>query len=31
MPEDEFADIDVLLEHVVLLNKIETGEKNIAE
>lgn len=31
MPEDEFVDVDVLLERIMLLNKIETGEKNIAE
>ena len=31
MPEEEFVDIDVLLERIMLLNKIEDGEKNIAE
>ena len=31
MPEEEFEDIDVLLERIMLLNKIEVGEKNIAE
>lgn len=31
MPEDEFVDVDVLLERIMLLNKIEAGEKNIAE
>jgi len=31
MPEEEFADVDVLLERIMLLNKIEAGEKNIAE
>jgi len=31
MPEDEFTDIDVLQERIMLLNKIESGEKNIAE
>lgn len=31
MPEEEFTDIDVLLERIMLLNKIEAGEKNIAE
>jgi hypothetical protein len=29
MPEDRFDDIDVLLEHIVLLEKIETGLKDI--
>lgn len=31
MPEEEFTDVDVLLERIVLLNKIEAGEKNITE
>lgn len=31
MPEDEFEDIDVLLERIVMLEKIEKGEKNILE
>ncbi|HEX5151710.1 MAG TPA: hypothetical protein VFW07_09675 [Parafilimonas sp.] len=31
MPEEEFTDIDVLLERIMLLNKIEAGEKNITE
>jgi len=31
MSEDEFTDIDVLLERIMLLNKIEGGGKNIAE
>jgi len=31
MTEDEFTDIDVLPERIMLLNKIEAGEKNIAE
>jgi len=31
MPEDEFVDVDVLLERIMLLNKIEAGEKNIVE
>ena len=31
MPEEEFTDVDVLLERIMLLNKIEAGEKNIAE
>ena len=31
MPEEEFADIDVLLERIMLLNKIEAGETNITE
>ena len=29
MPEDEFEDIDVLLERIVILEKIEKGEKDI--
>ena len=31
MPEDESVDVDVLLERIMLLNKIEAGEKNISE
>ncbi len=31
MPEDKFDDIDVLLERIVFLEKIENGEKDIAE
>ena len=31
MPEEEFADVDVLLERIMLLNKIEAGETHIAE
>jgi predicted transcriptional regulator len=31
MPEDEFADIDILLERIVVLRKIEKGEKDIKE
>lgn len=31
MPEDEFEDIDVLLEHIVILDKIENGEKDIVK
>jgi len=31
MPEEEFTDVDVLPERIMLLNKIEAGEKNIAE
>jgi hypothetical protein len=31
MPEDEFEDIDVLLERMVMLEKIEKAEKNIGE
>jgi hypothetical protein len=31
MPEEEFTDIDVLLERIVLLEKIERAEKDIAE
>ncbi len=31
MPEDEFADIDILLERIVVLEKIEKGEKDIKE
>jgi hypothetical protein len=31
MPEDEFDDIDVLLERIVLLQKIEKAEKEIAD
>jgi len=29
MPEEKFEDIDVLLERIVLLEKIETGLKDI--
>ncbi len=31
MPEDSFEDIDVLLERIVLLEKIEESEKAIRE
>ncbi len=31
MPEDKFEDIDILLERIVILEKIEKGEKDIAE
>lgn len=31
MPENEFEDIDVLLERIVILEKIEKSEKDIAE
>ena len=31
MPEDEFEDIDILLERIVILEKIEKGERDIAE
>ncbi len=31
MPEDRFEDIDVILEHIVMLDKIEKGEKDIFE
>lgn len=31
MPEDNFEDIDVLLERIVLLEKIEESEKAIRE
>ncbi|RNI38840.1 hypothetical protein EFY79_04035 [Hanamia caeni] len=31
MPEEEFEDIDILLEHIVLLEKIETGLKDIED
>ena len=31
MPEDEFEDIDVLFERIVILEKIENAEKDIAE
>ena len=30
MPEEEFEDIDVLLERIMILEKIEKAEKNIA-
>ncbi len=29
MPEEKFEDIDVLLERIVLLEKIETGLKDV--
>ena len=29
MPEDEFEDIDVLLERIVILEKVEKGENDI--
>lgn len=31
MPEDEFEDIDVLIERIVILEKIEKGEKDLVE
>ncbi len=31
MPEDEFEDIDVLFERIVVLQKIENAEKDIVE
>ncbi|MCY7420586.1 MAG: hypothetical protein LH478_02460 [Chitinophagaceae bacterium] len=31
MPEERFEDIDVLLERIVLLEKIENGEEDIVE
>lgn len=31
MPEDTFEDIDVLLERIMVLEKIEKAEKDIAE
>jgi hypothetical protein len=31
MPEDRFDDIDVLLERIVILEKIARGEKDIEE
>jgi hypothetical protein len=31
MPEDEFEDIDVLFERIVVLQKIENAEKDITE
>jgi predicted transcriptional regulator len=31
MPEEKFEDIDILLEHIVLLEKIETGLKDIED
>ena len=31
MPEDEFEDIDVLSDRIVMLEKIEKAEKNIRE
>jgi len=30
MPEDEFEDIDVVLERIVMLEKIEKAEKDIS-
>lgn len=31
MPEDKFENIDVLLERIVILEKIEKGESDISE
>ncbi len=31
MPEDRFDDIDILLERIIILGKIEMGEEDIAE
>ncbi len=31
MPEEEFDDIDVLLERIMILDKIERAEKDISE
>ena len=31
MPEDEFTNMDELLERIMMLEKIEKAEKNIAE
>ena len=31
MPEEEFDDIDILLERIMILNKIEKAENNISE
>jgi hypothetical protein len=31
IPEEEFTDVDVLLERIMLFNKIEAREKNIAK
>lgn len=31
MPEEEFTDIDVLLERIMMLEKVERAEKNIRE
>jgi len=31
MPEDRFDDIDVLLERIIILEKLENGEKDITE
>lgn len=31
MPEDKFEDIDVLLDRIILLEKIESGLKDIEE
>ncbi len=31
MPEEKFEDLDVLLERIVLLEKIENGEEDIVE
>ncbi len=30
MPEDEFEDIDIVLERIVMLEKIEKAEKDIS-
>ncbi len=31
MPEDKFEDIDVLLERLVVLERVEKGEKDISD
>ena len=31
MPEDKFEDIDILIERIVMLEKIENAEKDIEE
>ena len=31
MPEDEFDDIDVLFERIVILEKIEKGEQDVLD
>ena len=31
MPEEKFEDIDILLERIVLLEKIENGEQDIVD
>lgn len=31
MPEEEFNDIDILLERIMILSKIEKAEKDISE